>query len=222
MSSNTAVLDGSKPELVQARVSTLKKPYEEEKGVDHVEHSGENLVYDDNDKEPELHSRTYLTLVAMFLLSFVQVVALQGPPAVVCVILSFFFGLIKLTYLFQLSYIGKDLNNTPQQTWIPNSLALVQAVIAPVISSASDTFQARKTILVTGSTISFIGAAIAPGSESIYRLIVAQILIGFGFATTPLAYCVPSEILPRKWRPSKSTHKGVLAFEARKTDLSDA
>jgi hypothetical protein len=51
--------------------------------------------------------------------------------------------------------------------------------------------------------MSFIGAAIAPGSENIYRLIVAQILIGFGFATVPLAYCVPSEILPRKWRPSE-------------------
>jgi MFS family permease len=57
--------------------------------------------------------------------------------------------------------------------------------------------------------ISFIGAAIAPGSSNIYRLIVAQILIGFGFATVPLAYCVPSEILPRRWRPSESTVKDV-------------
>jgi MFS family permease len=103
----------------------------------------------------------------------------------------------------QLSYIGDDLNNTATQTWVPNALSLVQAVLAPVISSASDTFQARKILLVGPSIISFIGAAIAPGSSNIYRLIVAQILIGFGFATVPLAYCVPSEILPRKWRPSE-------------------
>jgi MFS family permease len=88
---------------------------------------------------------------------------------------------------------------------VPNALSLVQAVLAPVISSASDTFQARKLLLVGPSIISFIGAAIAPGSNNIYRLIVAQILIGFGFATVPLAYCVPSEILPRKWRPSEFT-----------------
>jgi MFS family permease len=88
---------------------------------------------------------------------------------------------------------------------VPNALSLVQAVVAPVLSSASDTFQVRKTLLVGPSLISFISAAIAPGSSSIYRLIVAQILIGFGFATVPLAYCVPSEILPRKWRPSEST-----------------
>jgi hypothetical protein len=41
------------------------------------------LVYDDVDEEPELHARTYLALLAMFLLNMVQVVALQGPPAVV-------------------------------------------------------------------------------------------------------------------------------------------
>lgn len=95
------------------------------------------------------------------------------------------------------------MNNTTTETWVPNALSLVQAVVAPVISSASDTFQVRKALLVGPSIISFIGAAIAPGSTSIYRLIVAQILIGFGFATVPLAYCVPSEILPRKWRPSE-------------------
>lgn len=102
----------------------------------------------------------------------------------------------------QLSYIGADLNGTARQTWVPNALSLVQAVVSPVISSASDTFQARKALLVGFSGISFVGAAIAPGSKDIYRLIVAQILIGFGFATVPLAYCVPSEILPRRWRPS--------------------
>jgi hypothetical protein len=42
------------------------------------------LVYENAEEEPELHARTYLALASMFLLNFVQVVALQGPPAVVC------------------------------------------------------------------------------------------------------------------------------------------
>ena len=109
----------------------------------------------------------------------------------------------SVTHVSQLSFIGTSLNNPQAETWIPNSLSLVQAVICPLISSASDTFQARKTLLVGSSIISFVGAAIAPGSRDIYRLIAAQTLIGFGFASVPLAYCVPSEILPRKWRPSK-------------------
>lgn len=64
----------------------------------------------------------------------------------------------------------------------------------PQKSFASDTFQARKTLLIFTCTVSLIGAAIAPGSTSIYRVVVAQILVGFGFAAVPLAYAIPSEV----------------------------
>jgi MFS family permease len=171
-----------------------------DENVEHVETEDGNLVYNDVDEEPELHVRTYVALIALFLLNFVQVYALQGPPAVV-----------RQPRLFQpsllteikLSWIGKDLNNPLRQTWISVSLTLVQAVLSPVIASASDTYQARKPILVGSCLLSLVGAAIAPGSKDIYRLIGAQCLIGVGFAAVPLAYAVPSEILPRKWRPSK-------------------
>lgn len=56
----------------------------EEKHIERVPTSDTNLVYDDQDEEPELHARTYFALAAMFLLNLVQVFALQGPPAVVC------------------------------------------------------------------------------------------------------------------------------------------
>jgi MFS family permease len=172
----------------------------------HVENTKEeveeNLVYEE-DEEPELHAQTYFALAAMFLLNLVQVFGLLGPPTVV--LWPFNQHSYQLTdwSLFQLSYIEKDLNNTAAGTWVPNSLSLVQAVVAPLIASLSDTFQARKAFLVGPAIISFIGCAIAPESTDIYRLIAAQVLIGFGFATVPLAYCVPSDILPRKWRPSE-------------------
>lgn len=117
-----------------------------------------------------------------------------------------------LTTCHELTYIGRSLHDPAAQTWVPNALSLIQAVLGPVIASASDTFQARKFLLVTTSIISFIGAAIAPGSESIGRLIAAQALIGFGFAAVPLAYSVPSEILPRRWRPSKPKQVAVRIF----------
>jgi MFS family permease len=82
-------------------------------------------------------------------------------------------------------------------------LSVVQGTLGPIISTASDIFQARKLLLVGCCAVSFVGACIAPGSSSIYRLIVANILIGVGFASVPLAYAVPSEILPRRWRPCK-------------------
>lgn len=50
---------------------------------EHVEHAGRDLTYNDEEEEPELHFRTYLAVAAMFLLNFVQVFALTGPPVVV-------------------------------------------------------------------------------------------------------------------------------------------
>ncbi|KAJ4348295.1 uncharacterized protein N0V89_009667 [Didymosphaeria variabile] len=141
-----------------------------------------DLVYDNIEEKPELHFRTWIAVAAMFLLNFVQVFALQGPPSV-------------------LSHIGRSIDATKSQTWIPNSLSLVQAVLGPMISSASDVFQARKILLVSSCCISFIGSATAPSCRSIGRLVTAQALIGVGFASVPLTYCVPSEILPRRWRP---------------------
>lgn len=110
----------------------------------------------------------------------------------------------------KLSFIGKDLNAPKTQTWIADSILLVGAVLSPLLATISDTFQARKSILVGTCTVAFIGAAIAPGSSSIGRLIAAQVLIGVGFANTPLGYTVPSEILPRRWRPSMSTCASML------------
>jgi hypothetical protein len=40
-------------------------------------------VYDADDEEPVIHIRTYIALLSMFLMNFVQTFALQGPPSVV-------------------------------------------------------------------------------------------------------------------------------------------
>lgn len=79
-----------RPDSEVIQVHDLPKSVDKERTeqqVDHIDHVPEvatNLVYDDNDEEPELHFRTYFALAAMFLLNLVQVFALQGPPAVVC------------------------------------------------------------------------------------------------------------------------------------------
>ncbi|KAK5042927.1 hypothetical protein LTR84_012016 [Exophiala bonariae] len=151
-----------------------------------------NVIYINDEEEPELHLPTWIALGSIYLLLAGQGLAFQGPPAV-------------------LSFIGADLGNTNAQTWVPNALALVQAVIGPVISSASDIFQVRKPILVASCTVALIGTAIAPGATDIYRVIGAQALIGVGLAAVPLSYVVPSEILPRKWRPMVQASTGVVA-----------
>ena len=112
--------------------------------------------------------------------------------------------------MLQLQYMGQQLHNPHNQTWIANSLSLVQAVICPLLCSVSDVFQARKHILIGCCVISFVGAAIAPDAHNIYRVIGAQIMIGFGFAAIPLVLSVPSEILPRRWRPRTFNHSVMV------------
>lgn len=88
--------------------------------------------------------------------------------------------------------------------WLPQAYVLPQAILGPVICNISDKFQARKTLLLALCASALIGCGIAPGSQSMNRLIAAQVLIGLGFCSMPLGYAIPAEILPRKWRPRES------------------
>lgn len=42
-----------------------------------------DLVYADENEEPAFHHRTYIALLALFILNYVQIVALNGPPGIV-------------------------------------------------------------------------------------------------------------------------------------------
>ncbi|KIW38682.1 uncharacterized protein PV06_09632 [Exophiala oligosperma] len=181
-----------KAESPQIEFSTQHMEKTDGSAEEQVDAAEPNVVYDNPEEEPALHLRTWTAVGALFFLNLVQVFALQGPP-------SF------------LGYIGADFDAAAVQTWIPVALSLVQTVLAPVVSSASDTFQARKSILIASCAVAFVGSAIAPRSATIYQVIAAQSLIGVGMAAVPLAYVVPSEILPRRWRPMTQAAMNVGA-----------
>lgn len=83
MSSDAASekIANSEPGKIRSLLSE-KSPVEEQH-LEHVATSSVNLEYNDDEEEPEIHARTYVALAAMFILNLVQVIALQGPPAVV-------------------------------------------------------------------------------------------------------------------------------------------
>lgn len=57
---------------------------DEKAGFDHQEDVAEvDLVYADENEEPVFHRRTYIALLALFILNYVQIVALNGPPGIV-------------------------------------------------------------------------------------------------------------------------------------------
>lgn len=70
-------------EMGQVALPRAEKNSHEEQHLEHVRTSSLNLEYNEDEEEPEIRARTYVALAAMFLLNLVQVVALQGPPAVV-------------------------------------------------------------------------------------------------------------------------------------------
>lgn len=86
MTSKSVVLEVENSDIQpgQGNESGHNTSSEVEKSLDHGLPSTGDWVYDHDDEEPELHMRTYFALAAMFFLNLVQVLALQGPPAVVC------------------------------------------------------------------------------------------------------------------------------------------
>jgi hypothetical protein len=82
MSSTTSAAEVP-PEVQGAHSQLSEEVIEEVKQEDAVLTSSTNLIYLHEGEEPELHAWTYFAVAAMFLLNMVQVLALQGPPAVV-------------------------------------------------------------------------------------------------------------------------------------------
>ncbi|KAF2650004.1 MFS general substrate transporter [Lophiostoma macrostomum CBS 122681] len=161
--------------------NTLEKP---NTGVEHHEQVGvpptDEIALEDQD-EPTLHFKTWIALISMGVWQYVSLLALVGPPTV-------------------LDNIGAGFPNPQWRYWIINASTLVQAALGPIFSSISDVFQVRKSVILCLVTLAFIGSAIIPNSDSIYRVIGGSIMIGFGLAAAPLGYAVPSEIVPRRWR----------------------
>jgi len=83
----TRFLETTTSNMADHREQLSKSTENESKLARHVEHgvdSKGNLAYENAEEEPDLTARTWIALASMWLLNLVQVLALQGPPAVVC------------------------------------------------------------------------------------------------------------------------------------------
>ena len=74
---------GVNTELANSQCLDHEKRFDDSEHHEDANASLGNLVYDNDELEPELHMRTYVALAAMFVLNYVGIVALQGPPSVV-------------------------------------------------------------------------------------------------------------------------------------------
>lgn len=84
-----------------SKIENTVSPTDEKASEVQVERS-EGPVWNEEDEVPELHLRTWIALGAMLILQFVQLLALQGPPAVVSAA-KYFYGPNLLSVLIPLT-----------------------------------------------------------------------------------------------------------------------
>ncbi|KAJ9094988.1 hypothetical protein QFC21_005781 [Naganishia friedmannii] len=95
--------------------------------------------------------------------------------------------------------ISTHLGNTSNAVWLSQSVAVCTAVLAPVFSRGSDLF-GRKYFVVFGCAAGFVGDLIVSRATSMNMAIAGAAISGISYGAQPLAYAIPSEIVPRKYR----------------------
>jgi MFS family permease len=74
-----------------------------------------------------------------------------------------------------------------------------------MICGANSDLFGRRTFIILGNVLVFVGAIIGATSHHISQTIVANVLIGFGAGNCQLATFAIPELLPNRWR-----HVGVV------------
>lgn len=108
--------------------------------------------------------------------------------------------------------------------WPNASIAICTAVTGPIMAQASDLW-GRRWFLIVACTAAVVGSLVTSRASSMKMVIAGQVVAGLGFGSQvrhshslssivyakiqadafgspfqPLAYAIPSEILPRKYR----------------------
>lgn len=77
---------------------------------------------------------------------------------------------------------------------------LIQCVLSPILGRLSDVLE-RKYLAAIPPLIAFTGAVTSARANSMSMLIGGGILNGAALATMAINQAIPSEVLPRKYRP---------------------
>lgn len=112
--------------------------------------------------------------------------------------------------------IGFVLGGADKTTWLVQILTIVIAILSPPLSEAADLW-GRKWILVLLSglgvvscvpergtlclTLLQVGCCITGAASSMGMALVGQVITGIACSSQPLCHAVPSEVIPRRYRP---------------------
>lgn len=84
--------------------------------------------------------------------------------------------------------------------WVLQCLVIIGTVTAPMTAQFADIW-GRKWLVVCLSALNCVGVLIVSRANSMTMVIAGQVLSSIGFGAQSLYYAIPSEIVPRQYRP---------------------
>ncbi|KEF56917.1 uncharacterized protein A1O9_07107 [Exophiala aquamarina CBS 119918] len=128
--------------------------------------------------------------------------------AVLTVIAVVFVYMGHMLQINGLGFLGQtitsDIGGQDKTAWLVIIFALVPTVAGPPISQIAD-FWGRKWLVVITAYISMVGCIIFSRSDSIGMALGSSVVAGASSACQSILHAVPSEVLPRRYRPWAQT-----------------
>lgn len=116
-----------------------------------------------------------------------------------------------MAHMLQISGLGflgqtitGDIGGQDKTAWLVIIFALIPSVAGPPVSQIAD-FWGRKWLVVITAYISLVGCIIFSRSNSIGMALGSSVVAGASSACQSILHAVPSEVLPRKYRPWAQT-----------------
>ncbi|KAK3360441.1 major facilitator superfamily domain-containing protein [Lasiosphaeria hispida] len=131
--------------------------------------------------QPQLHAKTFLAVLSVCVIYFVQIYNVVGAGA--------------LTNTITLSLPP----TTTSSVWLATSIAAATAILSPILSQAATVF-GRRWFLVVPTLLGAAGSLVIARADSMDMAIAGFAVTGASYAAQPLLHAVSSEVVPRRYR----------------------
>lgn len=106
--------------------------------------------------------------------------------------------------------VGSVVGTPGDGVWLAAAIAIMTMVCSPIFAQGAD-YWGRKWFLIIPTFLGCIGAIITALSTTMNTAILGQVIAGISYGAQPLNHAIPSEVLPRKYRPYAQAVVNVAA-----------
>ncbi|OBT51158.1 hypothetical protein VE04_07968 [Pseudogymnoascus sp. 24MN13] len=124
-------------------------------------------IEDHDEPEPRLHAKTWLTVFAVCLIYFAQLINVVGAGA-------------------RAQDIAKVVGGSADSTWLTSAVAIFTTVLSPPVSQAAD-YWGRRWFLILLTLCGAVGSIIVARADSMNMAIAGQCVAGISYGYRPYA-----------------------------------